>query len=278
MRDRLSAGGIDTAMIDARVLLQHVLGVRHEYLIAQPGHLLSEQRLLEVEQVVARRLEFEPVSRITGVREFYGREFTVSRHVLDPRPDSEVLVDQAIKAARLLGNGTDLKLLDVGTGSGALIVTLLCELEGAHAVASDISADALKTAHENARRHSVDDRLKLVNTNWIDDVCESFDIVVSNPPYIETAAIAGLARDVREFDPHLALDGGCDGLDAYRAIIPQAHERLNAGGFICLEIGKDQADAVWRLVSRAGLTEHSMLPRTATDLAGLNRVITAWKS
>jgi release factor glutamine methyltransferase len=278
VRLRLERAGIKGAALDARVLVQHVLGIDHAHVIANPERALSGDEVAAIEAAVARRCDREPVSRIVGRREFYGRDFEVTPDVLDPRADSEALIEQALAAAREIAGNGECLVLDVGTGSGALIVSLLAELPGARGVASDVSAAALAVARANAQRHGVESRLRLVETCWMVGISERFDIVMSNPPYIASGDIAGLARDVRGFDPLVALDGGADGLTAYRAIVPTAFEALKPGGVLCLEIGAGQADDVWAMMEDAGFSAHPRLNRQKKDLAGCIRVVTGWKS
>jgi release factor glutamine methyltransferase len=196
---------------------------------------------------IARREAREPVSRILGEREFHGRPFRVTPDTLDPRPDTETLVQMALalmpKTARFL---------ELGAGTGAVAVTLLAERPECFGVATDISAAALAVARGNAERHGVADRLRLLEGSWFEPVSGVFDIIVSNPPYIPAGDIAGLSPDVRSFDPRLALDGGADGLDAYRAIAAGAADRLVPGGHVAVEIGAGQAAEVAAIFLLAG--------------------------
>jgi release factor glutamine methyltransferase len=211
--------------------------------------------------LVERRCKFEPVSRILGNREFYGRSFRVTPDVLDPRADTETLIGAALVLAK--GKGP-LRILDLGTGSGAIVVTLLAELPGATAVASDLSALALQVAKGNAEALGVADRASVVQANWFDGVDGQFDLIVSNPPYIPLGDIAGLAPDVRDFDPPKALDGGPDGLEAYRRISSGAGAHLAPKGHVILEIGAGQENAVNDLFSGQGFNRESL----HFDLAG----------
>ena len=279
MRKQLSGIGIASAALDARLLLQHALGCSHEHLAGHPEQIITSAEHFASERLLARRMSFEPVSRIIGLREFYGREFIVSPDVLDPRADSETLITQALAVAEIAGNHTDdLALADIGTGTGVLIITLLKELENSHGIAGDISDAALQVASANAERHGVSGRLALVHANWLDGIAGPFDIIISNPPYIETGAIFRLARDVAEFDPHLALDGGSDGLAAYRAILPAAYAKLKPGGTLCVEIGAGQDEQISQLFVQAGFTNHPHADAVTKDIAGVNRILTGWKS
>lgn len=247
---RLSEAGCETARLDARLLLERASGLTQADLVARPDVPLGQTVLARFAAMVARREAGEPVSRILGEREFYGRTFVVTPDVLDPRPDTETLVDAALKLA---GAASDLRILDIGTGSGAIIVTLLAELPAATGVATDKSTQALDIARRNAHLLGVSNRLDLIETEWACGVTGPFGLIVSNPPYICEVDIAGLAREVREHDPHLALSGGPDGLDAYRALLPQAAGLLAEGGHVIVEFGAGQHGEVVRIAEASGL-------------------------
>jgi len=271
LRKKLSDSGIETADLDARLLVQAATGIDHAGMIMAPERLLSSGEIVAIEEMLQRRLRREPVSRILGVREFYGREFSVTGDVLDPRPDTETLVNLALRVA---ADRTSCDILDIGTGTGAIIITLLCELAQAKGVASDISKAALKVARANSCRHGVEKRLELVETVWCAGIEQRFDIIVSNPPYIASETIDQLDRDVRDYDPHLALDGGRDGLDAYRQLALQCPARMKPGAVILLEIGFDQADKVAGLFQTQGFVAHSKIEVINKDIAGNDRVVT----
>ncbi len=247
---RFAAAGCDTARLDARLLLEHVSGLSHADMIARPDARIAGHDLVRLNAMAGRREAGEPVSRILGQREFYGRTFEVTPAVLDPRADTEALVDAALP---LLAAMEAPRILDIGTGSGAIIVTLLAELPSATGVATDRSREALAVAARNAHLNGVADRLELAGTDWANGVEGPFDLVVSNPPYIPHAGIAGLSREVREHDPHLALAGGADGLDAYRALLPQAAELVSPGGHVIVEFGAGQHDEVAAIADGCGL-------------------------
>jgi release factor glutamine methyltransferase len=246
---QLVARGIETAALDARLLLQAASGLRHEDIVAESDLVLSADVTARFWSLVERRCAFEPVSRIIGSREFYGRSFRVTADVLDPRADTETLVEAALALAR--GQGP-LRILDLGTGSGAIAVTLIAELPEAVAVATDLSVAALRVAKGNAEALGVADRASFVQANWFDGVDGLFDLIVSNPPYIPLGDIADLAADVREFDPPRALDGGPDGLEAYRRIASGAGGYLALKGHIILEIGARQEKKVNELFQAHG--------------------------
>ena len=238
---RLAAGGIETAVLDARLLLQAASGLRHEDIVADPDLIVLPDVVARFSLLIERRCRFEPVSRILETREFYGRSFRVTPDVLDPRAETETLIGVALGLVK--GKGP-LRILDLGTGSGAIAVTLLAELPGATAVASDLSAAALAVAKGNAETLGVAGRASFVRANWFEGIDGKFDLIVSNPPYIPLGDIARLAPDVREFDPSRALDGGPDGLEAYRRIAGGAGSHLVLQGHIALEIGAGQENAV----------------------------------
>jgi release factor glutamine methyltransferase len=255
----LGRGDFESPQLDARLLLQHATGISREDLILEPQREVAPAIADHFRQLVTRRLAHEPVSRILGEREFYGRPFKVTPDVLDPRPDTETLVDLALP---LMGPGS--RILDLGTGSGAIIITLLAERPDATGVATDLSAAALAVAAANAAALGVADRLDFVQGSWFGAVSGRFDLIVSNPPYIPSADIAGLEPDVRAYDPHLALSGGSDGLDPYRVIAAEATNHLAPGGYVVVEQGAGQADDVAAIFTATGFH----LVRQGIDLGG----------
>lgn len=262
--ERLKASGSDTPVLDARMLLQAAAGISREDLILGTDRILTGEQLTCFETFVSRRERHEPVSRILGQREFYGRAFRVTPDTLDPRPDTETLIEAALA---VMPRGA--RLLDLGTGTGAIAITLLAERPEATGLATDLSTAALAVARENAGRLGVADRLALAEGNWFDPVAGVFDIILSNPPYIPAGDIAGLGPEVRNFDPGLALSGGIDGLDPYRMIASRAAAHLAAGGHVLVEIGAGQAEDVVAIFARAGF-------RTAArhrDLGGHERCL-----
>jgi release factor glutamine methyltransferase len=244
---RLRQAGAETPELDARLLLQAATSLSREDLILEPDRVVPEEQAQRFAAMIARREAHEPVSRILGEREFYGRAFRVTPATLDPRPDTETLIEAALalmpEAARLL---------DLGTGTGAIAVTLLAERADATAVATDVSPEALAVARENAVLAGVAQRLTLVSGSWFDPVSGVFDMILSNPPYIPQSQVAGLSPDVRNFDPRLALVGGADGLNPYRAIASHAAPHLSAEGYVLVEIGAGQAPAVEAIFAWAG--------------------------
>lgn len=262
----LREAGVLSAGLDARLLLQEALGVDHATLIVDPQRVLTEEEQARLAMLLARRAAHEPVSRILGWREFYGRRFAVTPAVLDPRPDSETLIDVALEIGRQRKISS---LIDLGTGSGILALTLAAEWPHVHAIATDASAAALAVARENAEALGVASRVRFYESNWWQEVAGRFDLVVSNPPYIPAGEIAALAPDVQNHDPLAALDGGADGLACYRAIAAGAAAHLAARGVILVEIGAGQAGTIREMFYASGfniLTEKR-------DLGGHIRVL-----
>jgi release factor glutamine methyltransferase len=269
---RLRQAGLEAPLRDARLLLGHALGVDQAGLIVRENDPVSLDVLDRFEAMVARRERGEPVSRIRGEREFYGRSFILSPDVLDPRPDTEVLIDACL--ARLPRGG---RMLDLGVGSGCILLTVLAERPDATGIGADASRSALAVAERNAHAHCPGDRVELRWADWtlrdwtLDFAGERFDLVVSNPPYIPSGDIPDLPADVRNYDPLPALDGGRDGLDAYRRIIRASAGLLRPGGWLLLEVGVGQAGPVTALAASVGLTDLASL----RDLAGVRRVVLA---
>lgn len=268
----LRHAGLETPELDARLLLCHAASLTHEAYIARAREPVQPATRARFDAAIERRLKHEPVARIVGMREFYGRNFRVDANVLDPRPDTETLIEAALALAERQGwREQPLKLLDLGTGTGCILVTLLAELPRAQGIGTDRSGAALACATVNARQLGVGPRATFIGTDWLDAIEGSFDLILSNPPYLASAEIAGLAADVSAYDPHLALDGGPDGLDAYRQIATRAAEMLTEAGRLLLEIGPTQADAVANILRDAGLKPEGV----THDLAGRPRVIVA---
>lgn len=258
-RHRLTAAGLDTAAIDARLLVEAATGASRLDLLAATDRQVDPDVAARLDGWLDRRAAGEPVGRILGTASFYGLDFALGPDTLEPRPDTELLVETAlaaVRSGRLPGvspDGTGLRLIDIGTGTGAIAVTLLAKLPAARGLATDLAASAVAVARDNAGRHGVNDRLDLATGDVWQPVTGRFGLVVSNPPYIASDVIAGLDREVRLHDPHLALDGGADGLDVYRAILTGLHDHLLPGGLLAVEIGWDQGAAVSDLFAMAGL-------------------------
>jgi release factor glutamine methyltransferase len=259
---RLRKAGVADPTGDARRLLAWALGVDRVGLLHALAGDLPEPAAARFDAAIAARAARRPVSRITGERLFWGRGFAVTDAVLDPRPETETLV------AAALGLPWD-SVLDLGTGSGAILASLLAERPGATGVGTDASEPALAVAAGNAARHGVANRLRLVAADWFPGSGKAFGLIVSNPPYIPSAEIAALAPEVRDHDPRGALDGGTDGLAACRAILARAGDWLHPGGHILLEHGPGQADAIAAIAESHGLTPARSLP----DMDGRARVL-----
>jgi release factor glutamine methyltransferase len=247
--------GISTAQRDARLLLLDAAGLVHADLVRAPREELGPVSAARLVEYVRKRVERVPVARILGEWEFWSLPFTLSPATLVPRPDSETVV-----AAALLGLGArrhdskGLRILDLGTGTGCLLVALLSELPGATGLGIDVSEQAVETARFNAARNKVADRAQIMPGDWLHGIAGPFDLVVSNPPYIADAVIPGLEPEVSRHDPETALAGGPDGLAAYRAIAAGLGSVLAPGGLTAFEIGSDQADSVSAIFRAAGFT------------------------
>jgi len=268
---RLRDAGIDTAMLDGRFIIRHVTGLSDVDLIARPETPVCDAHILQIEKMIARRETGEPVSRLIGHKEFFGRKFKVTPATLDPRPDTEILVETGLRLLPDQKGSRDVRILDIGTGTGAIAVTLLAERLFVTGVATDVSREALEVCRSNACDHGVDDRLELVCTNWADDVNGEFDLVVSNPPYIASQDLIGLEPGVRYYDPELALDGGANGLDAYRPIFKTAADLIRTDGHLLVEFGKGQHEAIMQIAAQEGLTLADGDTAIIRDLAGIIR-------
>jgi release factor glutamine methyltransferase len=267
--------GLQTAALDARLLASHVCALSPEATIANPRFALSTEMTARLSEVAARRLAGEPVSRIIGCREFWGLPFSLSPHTLDPRPETELLVQAVLDYVRARGlTGARLRILDLGAGSGCLLGAILSELPLATGVGVDRSEHALGIARQNLRRLGLPNRASFLCADWaraLDDA--SFDIIVCNPPYIGSSEIAGLESEVKAFDPHLALDGGEDGLEAFRAILSEIFGVLRREGFLIFETGHQQAQAVRDMMVEALRGAGRLETRILVDLSGRERAV-----
>lgn len=271
---QLRSAQLEEAELDARILLGAALGLDLTGLIAQATRLLAEAETSRLAQYAGRRIAGEPVARILGTREFWGLPFRLSEATLVPRPDTETVVELALEIFRERQASHQIRIADIGTGSGAILLALLHEIPGAFGVGTDLSLTAIKTARDNAAALGLADRASFVACSYAAALRGPFDLIVSNPPYIPSAEIPKLSIEVREHDPHLALDGGNDGYDAYRALIPQAAERLAPGGALIVEAGQGQARNIETLMTAAALVVDR--PHKA-DLAGIPRAVSARK-
>jgi release factor glutamine methyltransferase len=266
---RLAAAGIETPELDARLLLQHVLGMSHTQVVMQGDEIVDDAGRHLFQAALARRLEREPVSRIVGRRGFWKSDFRLSAETLDPRPDSETLIEAALKYVVQ----PPAAVLDLGTGTGCLLLSLLQEWPQARGIGVDISPDAVDTARLNAQALKVEDRADFVTGDWAgyQPRQAGFDVVVSNPPYISAGEMTELAPEVALYDPLAALLGGEDGLEAYRSIISRLPQWLKKGGWALFEIGHKQGRPVRELLVKAGFD----VIQTVPDLGGRDRVIVA---
>jgi release factor glutamine methyltransferase len=273
----LSNAGIENHRLDAEVLLRHVLNMEKEQLYVNGEAPISAGQEAEFRGLLLRRSLREPVAYITGHKEFWSLDFVVTPAVLIPRPETELLVEVALQCVRELTSGLSVKVFDVGIGSGVISVCLAKEQPVTEIVAVDISPVALDVARLNAGRHGVDDRIRFLSGDLfapVKPVAGTFDLIVSNPPYVRTGELSILAPEIREWEPITALDGGADGIDTYRRIIREGYKYLAPGGSIVLEIGADMASAVAELFSRSGCYGPAS---TYQDYAGKDRVIAAMK-
>jgi len=260
---------IRTPELDARILLEALTEYSHAQLISNAGETLALEIAEQYFVQIQIRAGGKPVHRIIGSREFFGWEFDLNEATLIPRPDTEILVEESL--AQLNRRGGHVRVLEIGTGSGAIAVTLACEMNALEVVATDVSSQVLEQARWNSEKHGVADKISFVEASLFDGLSGMFDAIISNPPYIPSSDIASLDIEVREHDPILALDGGEDGLDFYREIFTNSSSFLKTGGFIALEIGIGQSDAIVEIADRAGFGEISK----KADLSGVCRVITA---
>ncbi|MCA1515348.1 peptide chain release factor N(5)-glutamine methyltransferase [Bradyrhizobium yuanmingense] len=271
---QLRSARLDEAELDARILISAALGLDLTGLVTQAARLLTAAEASRLTQHAQRRIAGEPVSRILGTREFWGLPFRLSEATLVPRPDTETVVELALEILRERQASDPPRIADIGTGSGAILLALLHEVPDAFGVGTDLSQNALMTARDNAAALGLADRAAFVACSYAAALGGPFDLIVSNPPYIPSAEIPKLSIEVREHDPHLALDGGNDGYDAYRALIPQASERLAPGGALVVEAGQGQAQNIETLMRAAAL---SLDRSPKADLAGIPRAVSARK-
>ena len=261
---KLRECGISDPIRDARLLLADCLELRPQNLNLLNDSYISEIKISKFRRMVKERCKRKPVSKILGYRSFWGRDFEINENVLDPRGDTETLIE-------LILDCKFENMLELGTGSGAIAITVLAERPEVTCVATDISEYAIKTASTNSKRHGVESRLKLLHSNWFEKISGSFDVIVSNPPYISSEEYAQLSAEVVKYDPKISLTLGGDGLEAYREILSQALEKLSKNGHIFLEIGYTQANAVGHLFREAGFQQI----KVHKDLGSRDRVISA---
>lgn len=264
---QLREAGVESAALDARLLMQEVLGCDHAAIIRDGDRKLGEREMNQFHQLLARRQAREPLSHIVGRRAFWRDEFFVCADVLDPRPDSETLIEAMLEARP--NRDVPYRILDLGTGSGCLLLTLLGEYPHAQGVGVDISEAAARVAKKNAKLVGRDSRATFIVSQWTDALQTGFDMIISNPPYIARNEIAFLEPEVKSFEPYGALSGGDDGLDAYRELMPRFAKHLKPTGVAVLELGAGQAAAVSQLAHDAGL----QVQQVRSDLAAMPRAL-----
>lgn len=271
----LKDAGIDTARLDAELLLAQIFGIARFDLVLQGDTDITDDQANAFEALLARRRTHEPMAHILGSREFWSLDFAVNQHTLVPRPDSETLVEAVIKSVQDADPMAPFRILDLGTGSGCLLLAILSELKGGHGLGVDISNDALLVAQRNAQALGMAERAEFQPFDYMQasglDGFGDFDIIISNPPYIESADIATLDEEVRDFDPHGALDGGTDGLDHYRRLADITRNWLRPNGRLFLEVGAGQAGPVSKILAQNDWDDVAIYK----DLAGVERALGA---
>lgn len=264
---KLQQERISSASLDARILLEYVLGVSREQLLFSLDLTMTQVQYENLEDLVNKRSKRQPIAQLIGKREFWGMNFAVSTDTLDPRPDSETLIEAVLE--RITNRADSLRVLDLGTGTGCLLLALLSELPASTGVAADFCKNALAVATQNAKNLNLDSRAKFIVSNWCENVEGEFDIILANPPYIPTAIIPTLDPEVSEFEPMLALDGGEDGFNCYRSIMKSLPKVLAKTGFAAFEIGMGQQKGLEILAQENGLEISSV----RKDLGGITRSI-----
>ena len=266
-KEQLKAAGIEGPVIDARLLVEAAADATRTDIVAEPKRPLTDAQVGVLDGFVARRIAREPISHILGRKGFWKIMLQVTPHVLTPRPDTETVVELVL---RDIPENAAITILDLGVGSGAILLAILAERPAAKGLGVDVSEEALAVARDNAAQLGLAPRTALLRGDWTSGLGDaSFDLVVANPPYIRTAEIETLEPEVRDHEPRLALDGGADGLDAYRVLAPQILRVVKPGGRFAVEIGHDQSAAVQALFRAAGGIEVT----TAKDLANRDRVV-----
>lgn len=249
-QELLKEANIVSYRLDAEILLFHVLNIDKADFVKDPHIIIPQNKIDEFNSLINKRLEFVPVAKLIGKKEFYSLEFKVNQHVLDPRPDTEILIDTVLKY--LPNQKANLAFLDMGTGSGNIAITLATLYCNSALTAIDISTQALEIARENAKQHNASNNILFKKSNFFENVKGKYDLIISNPPYIETKTIDSLDKEVKLFDPMLALDGGKDGLYCYKLIAKNAVSFLNKNGYIILEIGYNQKNLVTHIFENHG--------------------------
>jgi len=262
----LTDNGVDDAALESRWIIEEATGLTRAEQILSEQNPVDPNYEAKATHMLNRRLDGEPLNYVFGYKEFYGLRFVIDRHVLSPRPETEMLVDFVLSRTKL---EQKFEILDLGTGSGAIAIAILTHRPNATAIAIDVSSKALKVARQNAQQHKVDNRLALVQSDWGAGISNKFDFIVSNPPYIDKPAMTKLDKEVLNFDPEIALFGGVDGLEAYRQISQQSAALLKSGGEMAVEIGFDQGETVTLLFKDQGFQKTKL----SKDLSGLDRML-----
>ena len=263
---RLRDAAVPNDLLDAQTLLAHALGKDRTYLIINFNETLADDLQTKYQSFIERRAAGEPLQYIVGHQEFYGLEFEVTPAVLIPRPETELIVEETI---RLAANITEPVIIDVGTGSGCIAVTLARELEEARVMATDISAAALQVARRNAAKHDLSARIQFLETNLLNGIAVKADFIVSNPPYIAPHELPTLQREVRDWEPHTALTDFADGLQFYRRLLDEAPAHLKPNGYLIFEMGYQQAETIKAFVDRTIWGD----PKALRDLQGIKRTL-----
>ena len=263
---RLRDAAVPNDLLDAQTLLAHALGKDRTYLIINFNETLADDLQTKYQSFIERRAAGEPLQYIVGHQEFYGLEFEVTPAVLIPRPETELIVEETI---RLAANITEPVIIDVGTGSGCIAVTLARELEAARVMATDISAAALQVARRNAAKHDLSARIQFLETNLLNGIAVKADFIVSNPPYIAPHELPTLQREVRDWEPHTALTDFADGLQFYRRLLDEAPAHLKPNGYLIFEMGYQQAETIKAFVDRTIWGD----PKALRDLQGIKRTL-----
>ncbi len=266
---QLTVAAIPTPDLDARWLIEDLLDLGHAVWIQGPDYTLSDEQVTRVMGAAQQRASHVPLARITGHREFWGLRFGLNDATLEPRPDSETLIEQALRI--IPDQGAPLSILDLGTGTGCLLLSLLYEYTLARGLGIDLAPRAIQQAKRNAKSLNLDQRAIFQTGHWLKGIGGKFDLIISNPPYIATSVLPTLMPEVREHDPMLALNGGGDGLDPYRLLIPQLKNFMNENAAVIFEIGFDQAEAVSDLLNKCGFQNITI----TKDLGGQDRCVSS---
>jgi release factor glutamine methyltransferase len=271
-KSQLAEAGVPSPRLDSEIILAHTLNISRTNLWTQNQRMLSESEVKDVKKYMERRLNREPISQIVGHQEFWSFDFIVDQNVLAPRPETELLIETALNSI----SSPTVKILDLGTGSGAIAVTMAKEISECKVSALDIDPKALSIAKENAVRHGVADQIEFICADLKkSDWSGCFSLILSNPPYIKSVDIQKIMPEVRNYEPRKALDGGVTGLDFYQVIIPMAIDRLEENGFLILEIGHDQVDEVTALLDNFSCYKNIQVIQ---DYSGYDRIVKAQKT